>query len=94
MVERSWLILGGVIVVPPILVGIGYYTTRPPEVTPRTPTPTEIALPSITIYDRIVIGFTLPLFDTLSKEGRLALKGALVAVEWVSEVYGGVRIGG
>jgi len=32
---------------------------------------------------------------TLSlKKGQLALKGALVAVEWVSEVYGGVRIGG
>jgi branched-chain amino acid transport system substrate-binding protein len=115
MVERSWLILGGIIVILLILVGIGYYTTRPPEVTPttpastptgtptqptqtpievRTPTPTETIAPPVAVPDRIVIGFTLPLSGAFSKEGQLALKGALAAVKWVNEVYGGVRIGG
>ena len=106
IVERSWLILGGVIVVLFILVGIRllhyetsrgytYNTNRNPTQTPsEVRTPTETIAPPVAVPDRIVIGFTLPSSGAFSKEGQLALKGALAAVKWVNEVYGGVKVGG
>lgn len=38
-IERSWVILAGIIVVLVIIVGLGYYLTRPPGVTPAPTTP-------------------------------------------------------
>ncbi|MEM2223564.1 MAG: amino acid ABC transporter substrate-binding protein [Acidilobaceae archaeon] len=104
------LIIAGIVLILLILIGLAYFftTPRPIEVTPTrtipetttTPTPpigvttTPTPLVEVKVPDKILIGFTLPLSGTFSKEGQLALKGALVAVKWVNEVYGGVRIGG
>lgn len=89
MVERSWLILGGVIVVLLILVGIGYYTTRPPGVTPTTPTPTgtptqtpiEVKTPAPTPTETIAPPMAVPdkivIGLTISLSGAYAAEGKM-----------------
>jgi len=108
--ERSWVILAGVVLLAIIVVGLGYYFTRPPpamptptQTTPTTPvqqytptlqTPISPAPQRVQVPEKIVIGFTVSLSGTYAAEGRMGLLGIQAAVKWVNEIYGGVRIGG